>query len=393
MKKTSYTLYDKVKVYSGAPVNKGFYDRNLNRANKLYIKDNWKPPKPKNVKEITKKTFSQKVSNYLNEYKILKKKFNFPEEEEEKQIKRIDKYKDYNIEFDQEKIIILNKIIDDKENNFTEKNYFNITDEIINSIKDDKNYNNDKDLFFLKTTQNSNDYNMRLFKKEMERENENENENQNELKSQKQEDKYNSLNNINNEGKIDENNEDQYDENNIEQIIENNENNQNNENNEEKNNDNNKNDNNNVDNKDDENIIIKKEKTVLNKNINKNDLLKEKIINKNEDENIEYPLLESIIKSDYNKEYSPEDYYNEEFKNKLEEIQEINENENKIESGNNNDDDNKDEYDYENEFQNEEANSYNVSKVFDENNLNESNNNKMEMVEDIIKDNEKEEIY
>ena len=322
MKKPFYTLYDKVKVYSGAPVNKGFYDRNLNRANKLYIKDNWKPPKPKPIKKVTKNTFSQKVNNYMNDYKILKQKFNFPEEE--KQVKYKDKSYD---EIDEEKIFIMNNIIDEGVG-FSEQNLFKNTDEIVDSMKDDKNYNYNKDLSLLKTTQNINDYNLRLFQKG----NEIENENENELISQTDEDKNISINNINNEAKIDENNEEQIEENNMEEIIEN------------KENKDNKEDNKNEENiKNDENIILKNEEKIVNEN-EKKELLKDKIINKNinENENIEYPLFESIIKSDYNKEYNIYDYYNEEFKKKLDEIQEIDEKEKKIENNNNNNKENKD---------------------------------------------------
>ena len=373
MKKPFYTLYDKVKVYSGAPVNKGFYDRNLSRANKLYIKDNWKPPKPKPIKKVTKNTFAQKVNNYMNDYKILKQKFNFPEEE--KQVKYVDKSYD---EIDEEKIFIMNNIIDEGEV-LSEQNLFKNTDEIIDSMKDDKNYNYNKDLSLLKTTQNINDYNLRLFQKGNETETENENENENELISQTDEDKNISINNLNNEAKIDENNDEQIEENNVEEIIENKENKDNKENKENK-----------EDNKNDENIILKSEEKITNENENNNELLKDKIINKNinENEDIEYPLFESVIKSDYNKEYNIYDYYNEEFKKKLDEIQEIDEKEKKIENNNNNIfTEDKEEYDYENEFKNEDENSYNEPKVFDDD-INESNNNdKLEEVEDFIKDN------
>ena len=367
MKKPFYTLYDKVKVYSGAPVNKGFYDRNLNRANKLYIKDNWQPPKPKPIKNITKNTFSQKVNNYMNDYKILKQKFNFPEEE--KQIKYVDKSYD---QIDEEKIFIMSNIIDEGDKLY-DQNLFKNTDEIIDSMKDDKNYIFIKDLSLLKTTQNINDYNLRLFQKSNEIEIENENEN--ELISQTDEEKNISINNINNEAKIDENNDEQIEEINVEEI-ENKENKDMTENKE----------NNNIEN--DENTIIKNEEKIINDNKNNNVLLKDKIINKdiNENENIEYPLFESIIKCDYNKEYNPYDYYNEEFKKKIEEFQEIEENGKKIENNNNIFAAGKEELEYENEFNNEEENSYNVSKVFDEDDINESNNEKIEEVQDFIKE-------
>lgn len=371
MKKPFYTLYDKVKVYSGAPVNKGFYNRNLNKANKLYIKDNWRPPKPKPIKKITKITFNQKIHNYMDEYKILKQQFNFPEEE--KQIKFTDK--NYN-KLDREKLSIINKIFDEGDD-FSQKenfNNFDMVDKIFNSMKDDKYFDNNKDLSFLKTTQNINDYNMRLYQLE------NEIEKENQSSSQIVEDDKNiSLNNINNEGKIDENNEEQYTDNNPE--------------NEDQNEDNNNEKDNNINIKDEnnKNVLIKNEEKIINQNTNENDILKEKNINTNN--NNEYPLFESLIQFNYNKEYSPYNYYNEEYKKKIDELEELDENEKKIDIISNKitEEDNQD-FDYENEFRNEE-NSYNESKVLNEEDSNESNkNNQMEMEEDFINDNNNE-IY
>lgn len=74
MKNKTYKSNNKQKIYSGATVNKGFYDRNLPKAHYLYIKKNWKPPKPIIVKKMNKKTFNQKINKYMSEYKALKKK-------------------------------------------------------------------------------------------------------------------------------------------------------------------------------------------------------------------------------------------------------------------------------------------------------------------------------
>ena len=73
-------------------------------------------------------------------------------------------------------------------------------------------------------------------------------------------------------------------------------------------------------------------------------------------------------------------------KKKIEEFQEIEENGKKIENNNNIFGAGKEELEYENEFNNEEENSYNVSKVFDEDDINESNNEKIEEVQDFIKE-------
>ena len=166
----------------------------------------------------------------------------------------------------------MNNIIDEGDKLY-DQNLFKNTDEIIDSMKDDKNYIFIKDLSLLKTTQNINDYNLRLFQKSNEIEIENENEN--ELISQTDEEKNISINNINNEAKIDENNDEQIEENNVEEI-ENKENKDMTENKENK-------ENNNIEN--DENTIIKNEEKIINDNENNNVLLKDKIINKDINEN------------------------------------------------------------------------------------------------------------
>jgi hypothetical protein len=71
----------------------------------------------------------------------------------------------------------------------------------------------------------------------------------------------------------------------------------------------------------------------------------------------ELPLFESIIKNDYNKAYSPHDYFNEQFKKNLEETKKLNEKENNVKI------DNEDDNEYENEFNNLEIESQHESKV------------------------------
>ena len=68
--------------------------------------------------------------------------------------------------------------------------------------------------------------------------------------------------------------------------------------------------------------------------------------------NIEYPLFESIIKSDYKEEYNPKNYFDEKFMKKLEEINEIEDLTKKIKEEIDDDDEN-----YGNEFDNQEENS------------------------------------
>ena len=214
MKAVSYKKYkvdEKLKIYSGAPVNKGFYNRNLNKAHKLYIDDNWQPPKPKKVKKFKNEKFSNQLDNYMNDYKMLKQKFNFPQEEKEETIV-IQKDSE---EFEEQKMILLNTISENFDN-YLDKDFFKTTDNLINDFEED-NYNENS---LLKTTQTLKDYEDRLSSII--------NNNQNEMNSifdeeKEEQDKNESLNKIKEEAKIEENNEEQIDENNEEHEQENNE--------------------------------------------------------------------------------------------------------------------------------------------------------------------------
>ncbi len=373
MKPIHYKFEEKLKIYSGAPVNKGFYNRNLNKAQKLYTKDNWKPPKPVNIKKFKNETFNQKIDNYIHDFEILKEKYNLPQQSHKSQkIKIIER--DYE-EIEQKKINV-NNILINEINKFFEINFFDITDDIINSMKEEQekikknsknninNNINNSELFLLKNTRNIRDYNNRLFS----------NDNNIELQIEEDKDKNDSIYNINNEAKIDEYNNEQIDEkieeqmidNNEEQIIENNEE-QIIENNDEKILENNEEEDIN-ESEMEEKSKDKNEEKLKNKNLMNNNILKGENKNLNNNENSDYPLFHSIIGSDYNKPYSPYNYYNDDFKQKLDEIEKINDNYKNIENENNNNIDNiyneKDYYD--NEFVNQEVKSNHESNNYDD---------------------------
>jgi hypothetical protein len=339
MKTKTYKSNNKQKIYSGEIVNKGFYDKNLIKAHYLYTKNNWQPPRPIIVKKMNKKTLNQKINKYMNEYKALKQKFNLPElEEETKESEIVDPNSE---EFGEKKILISNKIIDGLEKYF-ETNKFIITDKIIDSMKDYRNYNfNNNDFSYLKNIQNTKDYNIRLYQKE------------NELLEQlnEYENKNNSINNKNNEGIIDENYGEKFNKNKKIQII---------------------------DNSGDENIIENKEEDNYDKKINKNNLNDEKNNeNRNEDESLNnknkkvnngYQLFESLIRNEYNKEYIINNNYNDNYRQYLEEIEDLYDNKNCMNVNKENkeevyyeseikkidEEDDKEEGKYENEFKNEE---------------------------------------
>ena len=346
MKPVTKYKNEKPKVYSDAPVKKGFYKRNLNKAYNLYIGKNWQHSRLQKTKKIQGETFSQKIDNYMKDYKIFQKKLNFPIEKDNSIIIE----KDYD-EFEAQKMILLNTISDNFDN-YLEKDFFQYTDDLINYIDE----NNDNEISLLKTTQTLKDYNNRLYSKI--------NNSQSKinliLNEEKDEKDKIRLYNIKNEEKIEENNDEQIDEINEENIIDKNEKGKM-ESNDGKSDDNFKKENCENNKKKDEN----KDDNIKTKNDNdlSNNIKNEKDINLIQDNNNDYkectelPLFESIIKNDYNKAYSPHDYFNEQFKKNLEEIEKLNEKENNVKI------DNEDDNEYENEFNNLEIESQHESKV------------------------------
>lgn len=350
MKPLSKYKNEKLKVYSGAPIKKGFYKRNLNKAYNLYIGQTWQPSGLQKVKKTQRETFSQKIDNYMKDYKKFKKKYNFPIQKDNSIIIE----KDYD-EFEAQKMILLNKISDNFDN-YLEKDFFQYTDNLINYIDE----NNDNEISLLKTTQTLKDYNNRLYL--------NINNIQSDVNSilNEKKDKKDKimLYNITNEEKIEENNDEQFDEINEENIMGKNE----------------KGKKENIDEKNDD--ILKKENCGNNekKDVNQDNKIKAKEDNdlmqdtsnnnKNEkDFNLiqdndkdfkectEIPLFQSIIKNDYIKAYSPHDYFNEQFKKNLEEIEKLNKKETNVKIDNENDNE------YNNEFNNLEIESQHESKV------------------------------
>ena len=346
MKPVSKHKNEKIKVYSDAPVKNGFCKRNLNKDYNLYIRKIWQPSGLKKVKKIHQETFSQRIDNYMKDYKIFKKKFNIPIQKDNSIIIE----KDFE-EFETQKMILLNTISDNFDN-YLSKDFFQYTDDLINY----KDENNDNEISLLKTIQTLKDYNNRLYS--------NINKSQSEInsildKENEEKDKI-KLYNISIEEKIKEINDEEFDEINIENIMDKNEkgkmeNNigksdvylkkENCENNKKKKVEKQEN---NIKTKEDNNLIKDISNNIRNeKDIN---LIQD---NKNFKERDELPLFKYIINSDYNKAYSPDDCFNEEFKKNLEEIEKLNEKETKDKIDN----------DYDNEFNNLEIESQHESKL------------------------------
>ena len=147
-----YKLNQKLNVYTGAPVNKGFYERNLQKAKTIYMNKCCKTPK-KFFRRKEDRAFNQLINNYYYDYNKFQKKHKFIP-----QIQKPIKKQDNNINFNQYELKKKNLSVlfftYDSRNN--EEANFDITDKLINSMF------TGKDDTLIKTTQIRNDYEMRL---------------------------------------------------------------------------------------------------------------------------------------------------------------------------------------------------------------------------------------
>ena len=147
-----FRLNEKMTVYSGAPVNKGFYQRNLNKARTIYMNNYCKTPK-KFYRRRQDKAFNQLLNNYYEDYNKFQKKHQF-RKVPPKPIKK----DDFNFNFNQYELKKKNLSIlfftNDLKNN--EEIDFSMTDKLINSMY------NGKDETLIKSTQIKNDYEKRL---------------------------------------------------------------------------------------------------------------------------------------------------------------------------------------------------------------------------------------
>ena len=147
-----YRLNPKINVYSGAPVNKGFYERNLQKAKTIYMNKCCKTPK-KFFRRREDRAFNQLINNYYEDYNKFKKKHKYIQKYLNP-IKKQETNFDYNqYELKKKNLSALFFAYDLRDN---EETNFDITDRLINSMY------NGKDDTLIKTTQIRNDYEMRL---------------------------------------------------------------------------------------------------------------------------------------------------------------------------------------------------------------------------------------
>ena len=139
---------EKINVYSSAPVNRGFYERNLMKAKTIYM-DNCCESMKKHYKKKEDRKFNQLLNTYYQDYKRIHKILSKPiRKERERKTFDINQY-----ELKKKNVSVLFFNYDLK---FNEDNNFQFTDDLINSMFNGENNT------LIKTTQIKNDYERRL---------------------------------------------------------------------------------------------------------------------------------------------------------------------------------------------------------------------------------------
>ena len=144
-----YKCDEKLNVYSGAPVNRGFYERNLKKARPIYLANCLKCPKYYSRKKKDRE-FNQVLNNYYDDFIKFKNKFKLKPKIPQPEQNNIN----CNLyEIKKKNLSSLFFIYDSRTNKDVD---FTMTDDLINSMNDGSNST------LIKSTQNKNDYEMRL---------------------------------------------------------------------------------------------------------------------------------------------------------------------------------------------------------------------------------------
>ena len=155
MKHNNYKPFkadEKLNFYSGAPVNKGFFKRNLNKAKKLYM-DEYDRLQQQINKRRQDREFHEILSNYYNDFNKLKKKHPFLQNHGDFNKPK----KPQNFDFNQYELKKKNiSALFFKYDNFENDLDFDVTDELINSMNDGNNKS------FLNSFEIREDYKKRL---------------------------------------------------------------------------------------------------------------------------------------------------------------------------------------------------------------------------------------
>ena len=263
--KNMYSKYycdNKLKIYTDVPLSNSQYQKMIENAKPRYMNDYYNTPKFNRRKD--EKSFNNLLNSYYSDYKKLKNKYNFVEDEQNQEYYDEDQnnnYLDYE-EFQTKKRNIYSLFLSNDAMDIDDIN-FDLTDNLIHNMYDKRKET------LLKNTQTNNDYNLRINAKDYDPKS-----NQYMIK------KDNTKDIQDEENKVSENNEDNFD--NVDNVIID-DNNEPEENiydevfylDEEK-----------IKNKDDDYLILK--------------------YNKNNTEDL--PLLEDIINNEYNEIYKPPIY-------------------------------------------------------------------------------------
>ena len=140
---------DKLKVYSGAPINKGFYERNLNTAKPLYM-NKYANIAKKYYRKKEDREFKQLLNTYYNDFNKFKKSHKILSKPLRDQTDTFD-FNLYELKKKNLSVLFFNYDL-----KYNEDIDYSFTDGLINSM-----YNGKNDTL-IKTTQIRNDYEMRL---------------------------------------------------------------------------------------------------------------------------------------------------------------------------------------------------------------------------------------
>ena len=166
MKRNNYLTNktnQKLNVYSGAPINKGFYQRNLNKAKKLYM-DQYDRLKQQILKRRQDHELQELLSGYYKDYNKLTKKLPYLSKTENYEEPNAPKNFNLNeYELKKKNINALFFKYDKVENNLD----FEFTDKLIESMNDGSN------MTYLNCLEIKEDYKKRLSGKKIKEENSN----------------------------------------------------------------------------------------------------------------------------------------------------------------------------------------------------------------------------
>ena len=151
---SKYYCDNKLKIYTDAPLNNYQYQKMIENAKPRYMNDYYNTPKFNRRKD--EKSFNNLLNSYYSDYKKLKNKYNFIEDEQNQEDyteEQNNNYIDYE-EFQIKKRNIYSLFLSDTIN--IDDINFDLTDNLINNMYDKRKET------LLKNTQTNNDYNLRI---------------------------------------------------------------------------------------------------------------------------------------------------------------------------------------------------------------------------------------